>query len=197
MVNVSNSYVATPPIDGGVLYSADLGTALPDTALEALNAAFLANDHGAIGDNGIGINRSRTTQDIKAFGGKTFRTVQTESDESVTITFLEDDNLAVLETVFGEANVEVETATSQGQHKTIYHALDPLPIKSWVINSIDGEKTKRYVIQKGQVTETAEVTDVHTDVTRHQVTIKTYESSIGNRGENVVELRHDAAITGN
>ncbi|MFF2026562.1 hypothetical protein [Rhodococcus koreensis] len=198
MVNVNNSYVATPPIDGGVLHSADLGTTLPATAKEELNALFKANDHGAVGENGIGIQRTRTTTDIKAFGGKTFRTVQTESDEAIVITLLEDDNLAVLETVNGADNVVVHEPDEDGLAKTIYHVSDALPIKSWIVDTKDGDKLKRYVIEKGQVTEIAEITDVHTDVTKVQITIKTYESSIGNKGQNVVELRLDAsqAVTG-
>ncbi|ORI13431.1 hypothetical protein BJI47_22570 [Rhodococcus sp. 1168] len=194
MVNVNNSYVATPPIDGGVLHAAPVGTVLPATALEVLGAEFLANDHGAVGENGIAINRSRTTTDIKAFGGKTFRTVQTEFDESVVITLLEDDNAAVLDTINGADNVVTDAPDADGLSRTIYHTSNPLPIRSWVVDSIDGEKTKRYVIQKGQVTEIAEVTDVHTDLTKYQITIKTYESSIGSKGENVVELRNDAAL---
>ncbi|NKR30654.1 hypothetical protein GS504_24420 [Rhodococcus hoagii] len=193
MVNVNNSFVANPPIDGGVLFSSPLGAVtLPTDAKAELPAGLKDNDHGAVGENGIAINRTRTTQDIKRFGGKTFRTVQTESDESVVITLLEDDNPVVLETINGADNVTIGEPDADGVKKTIYHSLDPLPIQSWVIDCIDGEKLKRYVIEKGQVTEVAEVTDVHTNVTQYQITIKTYESSIGAKGVNVVEYRLDA-----
>ncbi|OZF05249.1 hypothetical protein CH302_01090 [Rhodococcus sp. 15-2388-1-1a] len=195
MVNVGNSFVATPPIDGGVLHSADLGTLLPTKANTALAPAFLANDHGAVGENGLGINKSRTTQKIRMFGGETFREVQTEYDESITVTLLEDDLEAVLVSVFGEANVEVDEVEDDGLHKRIYHTSETLPIKSWILDAIDGEKTKRYVVEKGQVTQTAEVTDVHSNVTNHQITITTYKSALGAKGENVLELRHDASVT--
>lgn len=194
MVNVNNTFVANPPIDGGVLHSAPLGTALPNDAKTPLNATFLANDHGAVGENGISVNRPRTSQDIKMFGGGTLRTVQTEYDESITVTLLEDDNEVVLETINGAENVVVGTPDADGLAKTIYHTSKPLPIKSWVIECIDGEKLKRYVIEKGQVTEVAEVTDVHTNVTQYQVTIKTYESTIAGRGVNVVEYRLDGGL---
>lgn len=198
MVNVNNTFVANPPIDGGVLFSAAQGTTLPTDAKAELGAEFLANDHGAVGENGIAVQRNRTTQDIKMFGGKTLRTVQTEYDEAVVIILLEDDNEVVLETINGADNVVVGTPDADGLTKTIYHTSTPLPIKSWVIECIDGEKLKRYVIEKGQVTEVAEVTDVHTNVTQYQVTIKTYESTIGGKGVNVVEYRLDAAqaVTG-
>lgn len=195
MVNVSNSFVSQPPIDRGMLQSADLGTTLPTTALEELAAMFKANDHGAVGEDGLKINKTRSTTDIKRAGGATFRTVQTESDESIVVTCLEDDNVSVLDSVFGEQNVIVEAADADGQSKTIYHTSEPLPIKSWVLDAIDGQKTKRYVVEKGQVVNVAEVNDTHTDVTKYEITIKTYESLFGGtKGKNVVELRHDGAL---
>lgn len=199
MVNVNNTFVANPPIDGGVLFSMTLGAAaLPTDAKAELPAPLKDNDHGAVGENGIAVQRNRTTQDIKMFGGKTLRTVQTEYDEAVVITLLEDDNEVVLETINGADNVVVGEPDEDGLAKTIYHVSTPLPIKSWVVECIDGEKLKRYVIEKGQVTEVAEVTDVHTNVTQYQVTIKTYESTIGGKGVNVVEYRLDQAqaVTG-
>lgn len=195
MVNVRNSFVATPPIDGGVVHSAEYGTEFPDTALTELVAAFKDNDHGALSDSGLSINKSRSTQKVRQFGGGTFREPQTEYDEMLTFAFLEDDNIAVLNDVFGEANVEVETATSAGQHKTIYHTSEQLPIKSWVATVIDGKKTKRYLIELGQVTTTAEVVDVHSNVTTHQVTLTTYASTNPEwKGAHVVELRHDGSV---
>ncbi|OZD03886.1 hypothetical protein CH275_15970 [Rhodococcus sp. 06-235-1A] len=196
MVNVRNSFVATPPIDGGVVHSAALGEAeFPETALTALDPIFKANDHGALSDSGLSLNKARSTQKVRMFGGATFREPQTEYDETLTFAFLEDDNIAVLNSVFGEANVEVETATANGQHKTIYHTSEQLPIRHWIATVIDGVKTKRYLIEHGQVTTTAEVVDVHSNVTTHQVTLTTYASTNPDfKGAHVVELRHDGSI---
>ncbi|TFI40266.1 hypothetical protein E4P29_25480 [Rhodococcus sp. 1R11] len=196
MVNVRNSFVATPPIDGGVVHSAALGEAeFPETALTALDPIFKANDHGALSDSGLSLNKARSTQKVRMFGGATFREPQTEYDETLTFAFLEDDNIAVLNSVFGEANVEVEVATVNGQHKTIYHTSEQLPIRHWIATVIDGVKTKRYLIEHGQVTTTAEVVDVHSNVTTHQVTLTTYASTNPDfKGAHVVELRHDGSI---
>lgn len=196
MVNVRNSFVATPPIDGGVVHSAALGEAeFPETALTALDPVFKANDHGALSDSGLSLNKARSTQKVRMFGGATFREPQTEYDETLTFAFLEDDNIAVLNSVFGEANVEVEVATAGGQHKTIYHTSEQLPIRHWIATVIDGVKTKRYLIEHGQVTTTAEVVDVHSNVTTHQITLTTYASTNPDfKGAHVVELRHDGSI---
>lgn len=196
MVNVRNSFVATPPVDGGVVHSAALGEAeFPETALAVLDPKFKANDHGALSDSGLSLNKARSTQKVRMFGGATFREPQTEYDETLTFAFLEDDNIAVLNSVFGEANVEVEEATSNGQHKKIYHTSEQLPIRHWIATVIDGVKTKRYLIEHGQVTTTAEVVDVHSNVTTHQITLTTYASTNPDfKGAHVVELRHDGSI---
>src|SRR5690606_34572741 len=135
----------------------------------------------------------RDNQDIKMYGGKTFINVQVSYDEQVTITLLEDDNEAVLRSAFGDANVEITPATTTaGTKKVIYHTADPLPISSFVIDSISGSKTKRYVIENGQVVNVAEIVDVHNNVTSRTITVKTYApTSLELRGGNVVEYRDD------
>ena len=192
-VNVKNAFVGRPPIDGGVYYRAPYGTPLPTDALSALNVAF--KDHGAAGEDGIAVNQTRDNTDIKMMGGETFVNVQTNYDEQFTITLLEDDLVAVLETSFGDANVEVTPANgSHGVQKTIYHTSEPLPICSHVFEAVSGSKTKRYVVELGQVVNIAEIKDLHSDVTRRTLTIKTYKpTSQELNGGNVVEYRDDGA----
>lgn len=194
-VNVQNAFIGRPPSDGGVYFNAPVGTALPADASEDLDALF--RDHGAVGPEGIAVNQSRTTQDIKMFGGDTFIDVQTEYTETLTLTLLEDDNEAVLKTAFGDANVEVTPATSSaGTTKVIYHTSDPLPILSHVVDSVSGSKLKRYVVEQGRVSEVSEVKDVHDNVTSRTLTIKTFKpTSLALKGGNVVEYRDDGQPT--
>ncbi|MDM7488710.1 hypothetical protein QT969_10445 [Rhodococcus sp. CSLK01-03] len=195
-VNVNNAFVGRPPIDGGVFFRAPQGSTLPTDSTTALNVAFV--DHGAVGENGVTVAQTRDNTDIKMYGGETFINVQTNYDEQITITLLEDDNLAVLKTAFGDANVETTAATvSEGLLKTIYHTSDPLPISSFVIDAISGTKTKRYVVENGQVVNVAETQDVHNNVTQRTLTIKTYKpTSVALKGGNVVEYRNDGEPTG-
>ncbi len=195
-VNVLNAFVGTPPVDGGVFFRAPLGTTLPADATAALDPEFA--DHGAVGEDGITVAQTRDNTDIKMFGGKTFVNVQTNYDETITITLLEDDNLAVLETAFGDANVETTAATTtHGLQKTIYHTADPLPISSFVVDCISGKKSKRYVVENGQVVNVAEIKDVHNNVTSRTLTIKTYApTSVALKGGNVVEYRDNGEVTG-
>ena len=197
-INVQNAFVGSAPIDGGVAFRAPIGTPLPKDAAEKLDQAF--GDHGAVGEDGVQVTQDRSTSDIKQLGGDTFLTIQDNYDETVTITFLEDDNDEVLASSFGDANVEKTEATAQdGTKRVIYHTSETLPISSWVINTVYGQKKKRYVIEQGQVITVGDVTDVHTDVTRRQLTIKTYKpTSTELRGGNVVEYRDDGRpVAGN
>lgn len=192
-VNVDNAFVGRPDIDGGVFFRAPVGTELPDDALAVLDPAF--GDHGAVGENGIAVNQTRSNTDIKMFGGEDFVSVQDTYTEEVVITLLEDDNVDVLKTSFGDSNVVVTAATeSDGTKKVIYHTSEPLPISSFVIKAVYGTKTKLYVIERGQVISVGETRDVHNDVTKKELTIKTYKPIATElRGGNVVEYRDDGA----
>ena len=194
-VNVKNAYVGRPPIDGGVFFRAPLGTTLPTDALDTLEEAF--EDHGAVGENGVAVNQTRSNTDIKMFGGEDFVTVQDNYTEEIVLSLLEDDNDAVIKTAFGDANVEKTEATeTDGTKRVIYHTSDPLPISSFVVKSVYGEKTKTYVVERGQVVSVGETRDVHTDVTRKELTIKTYKPVATElRGGNVVEYRDDGTPT--
>lgn len=194
-VDVTNAYVATPPIDGGVYSNAPLGTALPTDVATALNVAF--KDNGALGPDGITINPKRTTDKKKMFGGGTFVTVQSDYEETVKLTLMEDDNVNVLATVFGSANVVVTPATSSaGTKKKVYHTEAALPILSHVMDTVYGDKKKRYVIERGQVTEVAEIKSVHDDVTMYEITIDCYRGSTsGTNYATVVEYRDDGKKT--
>lgn len=190
-VNVKNAFVGTPPVDGGVYFRAPLGTTLPTSATAALDDAF--QDHGAVGEDGITVAQNRSSNDIKMFGGGTFIDVQESYDETVKLRLLEDDNDAVIKTVYGDEALEKTEATaSDGTKRVIYHTERPLPISSHVIKTVSGGKSKTYVIERGRVSEIAETQDVHSNVTSREITIKTFKPITENlRGGYVVEYRDD------
>ncbi|MBV7294930.1 hypothetical protein KRX51_03225 [Corynebacterium sp. TAE3-ERU12] len=190
-VNVKNAFIGSPPIDGGVFYRAPLGTPLPKSATEELDAAF--EDHGAVGDDGIAVSNERNTSDIKMFGGGTFIDVQESYDETIVLTLLEDDNDAVLKTTFGDHAVKKTEATAEhGVQRTVYHTEQQLPLSSFVVKSVYGDKSKTYVVERGRVANVSEIKDVHSDVTRHQITIKTFKPVTDElKGGYVLELRDD------
>lgn len=191
-VNINNAFVGAPPVDGGVYFNAPVGTPLPDSVEAELDAAFI--DHGAIGPDGFNVQPTRSSDTEKMFGGGDWVDLQTDYTEEVTITFLEDDNPGVINSIFGEDNVVI-TAGVEGTQKTIYHTKQRLPIKSHVLKAADGDKLKTYVIPRGRITTAEKTADVHTASTKYNVTIKTFPYMLndanGEREVYVVEYRDD------
>lgn len=188
-VNVQNAFVGTPPIDGGVFFRAPVGTALPEGATEVLDDKF--EDHGAVGADGFNVSPERSSTDINMFGGDVFTSVQESYSVNFTLTLLEDDREAVSKTVFGDNNVEVTPATeAEGKKTRILYTSEPLPISSFVLKAVSGEKSKTYVIERGQITTVAEVTTVHNNVTQYQVTGRAFKGSNADaKYAQVIELR--------
>lgn len=191
-VNVANAFVGAPPIDGGVYFNAPLGTKLPKKANEALDPAFV--DHGAVGEEGFNVNPARESSTEKMFGGSDWTDLQTSYSETVTITLLEEDNINVIKSLFGDDNVIV-TPGQEGTEKTIYHTKQRLPIKVHVLKAVDGDKIKTYVIPKGRITSVEKTPDVHSASTKYNLTITAFESVIkddnGEKAVYVYELRDD------
>lgn len=200
MVDTSvKTFVSNPPLEGGVLHSAKLGTPLPTTTYEPLHADFLANDYGEIGDSGFGITRTKTSTKVRKYGGGISRVIVTETDSTVKITFNDVNDPVVLRAVNGAANVIVGEPDEHGRQITVYQTDDDMPIESWVIDGIDGDTEKRHVIERGQLFEIAEIVNVHTNLTQYQVTIQVFESNTNPRkGVNVVEIINDTSqkVTG-
>lgn len=189
-VNVKNAFIAKP-MDAGTAFSFLPGAVpMPTDATTPLTAEVLAYDHGAVDENGFSVAPARSNTKISMFGGKTFASTQESYEEQVKIAFLEDDNINVLETVFGSANVEVTDATTtSGVKKTIYHAADELPMKSWIIQAEYQGKAKRFCINLAQVAEVAESKSVHNEATKWELTLDVLEDE---NGKYVVEYREDA-----
>lgn len=188
-VNVNNAFVGTPPIDGGVYFNAPAGTALPEEATVDLDEKF--KDHGAVGPDGFTVAPQRTSNTEKMFGGSDYIDIQTEYTEEISITLLEDDNDAVIETSFGGENYKKTEATdSDGTKRTIFHTERQLPIKSHVIKAVSGEKSKTYVIPRGRVSTVEKSADVHSASTKTTLTIKAFKSPVKeHNGAFVIEYR--------
>lgn len=186
-VNVKNAFIAKP-MDAGTAFSFAPGAyPLPTDATTALAAGILDTDHGAVDENGFSVAPTRNSDKIKTFGGGTFVSTQTEYEEQVKITFLEDDNVNVLKSVFGAANVIVESAAK----KTIYHTDDELPLMTWIIQAEYGQKSKRYVVEFARVVEVAEAKSDHKAPTQWELTLDVFQ---GSTGKYVIEYREDESV---
>src|SRR5690606_2895279 len=151
MTNARNVAAGKPLATGGVLIG-DLGAEAPEDARTALDSAFVAA--GYVGEDGLTETTDRSTEKVKAWGGDIVKVLQTDFSVTYTFTFIETHNTSVLETVYGDDNVEVTPAPgSAGARRTVKVTADTRPHKSFVFDMRDGDSRIRIYVPDGQVTE--------------------------------------------
>lgn len=174
MSETSNVTAAKPKVGGGI-YSAPLGTALPTDATTALNTAF--KNLGYVSEDGVTNSDERSTDDIKAWGGDTVNTVQTEKKDTFKYTLIEALNIDVLKEVYGDSNVSGTLATGI----TIKSNSKELEAHSIVIETVLTDNAlKRIVLPNAKVTEVGEITYGDSDNVGYETTVACYPDSDGN-----------------
>lgn len=163
---------------GGVLVG-PTGTALPTDSSTAPDAALAKA--GYVGEEGVTMATERGTEKIRAWGGDTVRVVQTEHDVTFSWQFLET-TAVVLGEVYGVDNVETTPATAtEGTLTAIKVNSDVLPERVYVFEMKDGDARIRVVVPNLQITETGDLTYVHSDVIRYEVTAEALPDENGNK----------------
>ena len=166
--NTKNVSVGKPKV-GGAVYMAPIGTTLPETAAEALDAAFVAM--GYISEDGVSNSATRTTQDIKDWGGEVVRNSQTEKKDVWKMKFIEALNINVLKATHGDENV---TGTLE-EGIVVRENAKELNRYAWVIDTILNEDAiKRIVIPEGKITEIADIVYKADEVIGYDATLTAY-----------------------
>lgn len=165
---------AKPKI-GGAVKRAPLGTVLPTDATTNLNEAF--KSLGYCSDEGVTNANTSDTNDIKAWGGDTVYTTETDKKDTFKFTLIEALNIDVLKSVFGEDNVTGDL-TSGLSIKANSKELEPC---SWIIDIVlRGNTLKRMVIPNGKISEVGEVKYTEGDPIGYEVTITALPDEEGN-----------------
>lgn len=177
----ANVIVGKPLATGGVMV-APKGTTLPTGATAAtvtLDAAFVGT--GYISEDGVTQSIGTDTTDIVAWGGDTVRVIQTTHALTYQFSFLET-NSDVLKLVYGDENVSVTAATSSAGTRiaTLINS-KTLPHKAYALEIKDGDAKVRIAIPDGQITTVGDVTYVHSDAIKYDVTITCYPDDSGNK----------------
>ena len=171
--------VGAPLTATGGVAAGPTDSVLPTDATAALPAGVLPL--GLVGDEGVTVTRERSTDDVRAWGGQIVRTVQTEFSETATLQFLESDKAEVLKEVYGESNVTITgDGTTTPVTVAIKHNELELTPRVFVFDMKDGTKRRRLVLPNAQITQTDDITFVHSDVIRYGVTITAYPDEAGN-----------------
>ena len=160
----SNVTVGKPKV-GGAVFWAPLGSTLPTSASASLDAAFV--DLGYVSEDGVVNNNSPESDTVKAWGGDTVLTLQTDRPDTFALTLIEAMNADVLKTIYGSSNV-----TEAGGALTVKATADNMPSGSWVIDMVlKGNRAKRIVIPDGTISELGDISYKDDEAVGYQITI--------------------------
>lgn len=171
MANTAYVNVGKPDtaVSGGVS-SAPLGTAIPVDATTALDPEF--TNYGFISEDGLTETNEKSSDKIKAWGGRIVKNLQTDSSASFSFSFIESSNADVLKAICGENNVTVTPADeTHGAQITAKFDLEQLPSRVWNFDVKDGKNKVRVSVPNGQITELGDVTYGDEDVIAYEVTV--------------------------
>lgn len=166
MANTSTNVTTGKPKAAGAIYRAPLGSTLPTDATTALASAYVAL--GYVSSDGVKNNNSPSTSDIKAWGGDTVLTTQTEKPDSFTMKLIEALNVEVLKAVYNSGNV----TGSLSSGITVRANSSEAEAAIWVIEMfMTGNVYKRIVIPNAKISSISEITYKDDEAVGYEITL--------------------------
>lgn len=160
-------------VDGGI-YLAPAGTTLPTDATTALASAFV--NLGYISEDGVTIQETRTSEDIKEWNGDVIDVLTTEHNVKIKAKFIESINVNVLKMIYGDDNVTGSSAL------TVKVNSDELDEYVFVIDTVlKDDRKQRRVFPRGKLTELGDIVLKAGEATAFDATITAFAGSDGDK----------------
>ena len=174
MANTVANVSAGKPLIGGAFYIAPVGTALPTSTTASLNEAFVAL--GYVSEDGLTNSNSPESENIRAWGGDTVLTIQSEKTDTFSCTFIEALNVNVLKMIYGSSNVSGSLSTG------ITVTANSADLNEWSMvcdMTLRGNVAKRIVIPRGKVTKLGDITYTDDEAIGYEATITAMPDTSG------------------
>lgn len=166
---------AGKPKTTGAIFRAVLGTSLPTDASTALDTAF--KELGFVSDDGLTNSNSGDSEDVYAWGGTPVLNLQNEKEDTWKVTLLEVLNPDVLKTVYGDANVTVDSGKNT---ITVKAGAAQLANAVYVFDlALKGGAMKRIVIPVGALSEVGDIVYKDDEAIGYELTIKAMDDGTG------------------
>lgn len=173
-MNTAANVSAGKPKVTGAIWTAPLGTNLPEDTSEALDGFACL---GYCSDDGLTNSTNLESETIKAWGGDTVLTVQTSKEDAYGFKLIEVLNVDVLKFVYGDDNVSGSLSSGivlKANNKE-------LPERVIVIDMIMRDNTaKRIVIPSCKITEIGDIVYSDSEAVGYEVTVACTPDSDGN-----------------
>ena len=167
MANIATNVSAGKPKTGGAIYNAPLGSTLPTDASTALDVAFKCL--GYVSEDGLVNTNSPSSEQVKAWGGDTVLTTQTDKEDTFQFTLLEVLNADVLKAVYGSGKVTGTLSTGL----TVRANSEAVDASAWVFDMIMTNNTmKRIVVPNAKISELGDIVYRDNEAVGYQVTLQ-------------------------
>lgn len=169
----TNVTTGKPKVTGGV-WRAPKGTTLPTDATTALDTSkFVCL--GYVSEDGLTNSNELDVSEIKAWGGVIVYRSLNSLNDTFALKLIESENVEVLKTVYGEANV-----TEAGGAVTVNVKAEDPEEAVWVFElALRGGIAKRIIIPDGAITAREDITYNDSDAVAYGITISAYPDSNG------------------
>lgn len=173
MPDATKVSVGKPKV-GGAVHWAPIGSTLPTSATASLDGAFV--ELGYVSEDGLTNNNSPESDTVKAWGGDTVLSLQTDRPDTFALTLLEAMNEDVLKTIYGSENV----VNDGSGNLAIKATAQDMPSGAWVFDMIlKGGRAKRIVVPNGTISELGEIVYKDDEAVGYNITITDVPDSNG------------------